>query len=401
VSNRVYLDGAWRPFDELVDEALAARIRAGGLPVLVLTTGVADAWRAGATIATRDLDAGILDAGRFDAAMGEHVTDAGYGVLDGPQPAAPAPVVDGRVTILTSGTTGLPTLVPKSLRALRTMDRVGGQPARRWLCPFAAGTYAWFQVLVMGLSVPGQDVVPVLPADAEGWLRTARAAGVDALSATPTFWRRALFNHTTDELRGLPLAQLTLGGEPVEQDLLDALRDLYPDARLTHIYASSEAGSRIVVHDGRAGFPVAWLEPDAGRGLRVDGDRLLVAVPDAPGGWLETGDHVRIAGDRVIVTGRAPGAVANVGGVKVSLEQVREVLLAHEAVVWASVTARRAALVGELPVAKVVLAAGATATRDELRAFCAERLQEAAVPRLVTILDGIPTTDALKAAVPA
>ena len=46
--------------------------------------------------------------------------------------------------------------------------------------------------------------------------------------------------------------------------LLNALRKSFPMARITHTYASTEAGLGISVSDGLAGFPVRFLESSKG-----------------------------------------------------------------------------------------------------------------------------------------
>ena len=57
---------------------------------------------------------------------------------------------------------------------------------------------------------------------------------------------------------------------------------------------------------------------------------------------------------------------------------------------------------GEVPVAFVTLAPGATATAEELRAWAAERVPEqAAAPKAVTVLDALPVTPVGKPFKPA
>jgi len=57
--------------------------------------------------------------------------------------------------------------------------------------------------------------------------------------------------------KGLPVRQITIGGEAVDQVTLDQLRAAFPGARISQIYASTEAGALFAVRDGRAGFPAA------------------------------------------------------------------------------------------------------------------------------------------------
>lgn len=309
------------------------------------------------------------------------------------------PAQDGRVWLLTSGSTGRPKQVAHTLESLTTVG--GNQPPRMWLCPYAVGAYAWWQVVTLSLHLPGQDVLFVEPSQLDEWPALALEAGVTAASGTPTFWRQALWR-SGDVMKQLKLEQVTLGGEPVDQGVLDTLREVYPDARISWIYASSEAGAAIAVHDGKAGFPQEWLDRDTpGRPrLSVDGEELVIASPKAAEGMdaqIRTGDRVKIADGRVKIVGRLASDEINVGGSKASASKVRGVLLEHPSVVWASVKGRKAPLVGNVVSAEVVLDPDAEPVTDsELQAFAAERLPDYSVPRRIRVRDEIPLKETLK-----
>ncbi|WP_309232302.1 AMP-binding protein [Micromonospora tarensis] len=222
---------------------------------------------------------------RVDPAMRAELLEAGFTVSvlddDGVHPSAPArprAAEPGRLWLLTSGSTGRPKRVGHTLDTLTTVR--ADQPDRTWLCPYAPGTYAWWQVVTLSLTQPGQHLVVVEPEELDDWPTIAAAHRVDAASGTPTFWRRTLYRDA-EALARVPLRQLTLGGEPVDQAILDQVRELFPLARISWIYASSEVGASIVVHDGRAGFPVDWLDREIpGRPtLSVRGDELVVTSP--------------------------------------------------------------------------------------------------------------------------
>lgn len=324
-----------------------------------------------------------------------------------PEVVAPAlarrAAVPGRIWLLTSGTTGRPKQVGHTLASLTTVQ--SDQPARTWLCPYTPGAYAWWQVVTLGLSHPGQDLVLVEPDELEDWPRLAAEHGVTAASGTPTFWRQALLR-SGEAISRVPLAQLTLGGEPVDQAILDQLHAVFPTARLSWIYASSEAGAAIAVHDGRAGFPVTWLDrhsPDRPVVSVVDGE-LVLASPhrgDGVEAVLHTGDRVEVVDDRVLIIGRIASDEINVGGSKVSAAAVRQVLLDHPWVRWAAVRGRKAPLVGTVVAAEVVLdpdrADRPTAEVEaELGRHCREHLADYAVPRRIRVLAEIPTKESLK-----
>ncbi|NNG40192.1 AMP-binding protein [Flexivirga sp. ID2601S] len=343
----------------------------------------------------------IATATRVEDEQAEGFRADGLAVVRGDvvQPATAQRAADGgRVWLLTSGSTGRPKQVAHTLDSLTTV--AGDQPARTWLCPYATGAYAWWQVVTLSLSLPGQDVVFVEPSQLDEWPQLALEHGVTAASGTPTFWRQALWR-AGDVVAQLKLEQITLGGEPVDQAILDRLREVFPDARISWIYASSEAGAAIAVHDGRAGFPQAWLDREtAGRPrLSVADGELVIASQKAAEGMapaIRTGDRVEIVDGRVLITGRIASDEINVGGSKASASSVRRVLLDHPDVVWAAVRGRKAPLVGNMVVADVVLRDGAEADTARLQAFCAERLPDYSVPRRMRVLPEIPIKETLK-----
>ena len=92
--------------------------------------------------------------------------------------------------------------------------------------PYSPGTYAWWQVVTISLTQADQGLVVIEPSELETWPLIAAEHGVTAASGTPTFWRQTIYRDT-EALAKVPLEQITLGGEPVDQAILDRLqRDL-------------------------------------------------------------------------------------------------------------------------------------------------------------------------------
>lgn len=356
------------------------------------------------------LDFGVVERTRLSpevntrfAGNGVRLVDAQSGAPLG-NPPAPAAPVPGRITVLTSGTTGLLKLIPHTAQTLNTFDRVREMPAQVWFLPYQIGSYAWFQMVALGLFVPGQDIVPGDFADLAGSFEAALRAGqVNAISSTPTFWRHALMSIDEDLLRATPLRSISMGGEIVDQAILDRLAGLYPQARIRHIYASSEAGAAIVVTDGKAGFDASLLDRDTGTiGVKVEDGRLFIRSPYAndaqSGAWVDTGDLVEERDGRIFFCGRAGNQMINVGGQKAFPVDIEAHLMTHPDVIWARVSARRAPLVGYLPVAQVVLNRPARPEQDEilLTAHCADGLADYAIPRIWDFLENVPLRASLK-----
>ena len=381
--------GTWRDLPPLALPPVAA--------VLVSTHRAALAAVRAHALAREELL--VLRENRADPTLRQELRGEGFAlVAEGRSTSAErerSPELD-RVWLLTSGSTGRPKRVAHSLDSLTTVRTP--QPPRRWLCAYSPGTYAWWQLVSLALTQPEQGLVCVEPDELDRWPQIALREGVTAVSGTPTFWRHGLLR-AREALERVPLAQVTIGGEPVDQPLLDALRDALPEARISWIYASSEAGAAIAVHDGLAGFPLGWLGQDGPERprLELEGEELLVGSRFHGVGFegmIRTGDRVEVRDGRVHIVGRLDRDEINIGGSKFSAFRVEQTLLAHPRIRWASVRSRRAPVVGQLLVAELV--PDGEVSERELLAWCEERLPEYAVPRRLRFLDAIPITETLK-----
>lgn len=291
-----------------------------------------------------------------------------------PEDGAAAPGLHLR--LMTSGTTGAPKVARHRLEHL--LARVGapqpGGAAAVWLLTFEPASYAGLQVVLTAarggatLVAPGVGMPELLAA--------VRDHAPTHVSGTPSFWRALLAAADTS---AWPLRVATLGGEAAHQDVLDLLAARFPQARIRHIYASTEAGVGFTVADGRAGFPAAWLDDgidDTGLRIGVDGQLLVRTGRGMLGydsgaqggadddGWFATGDLVEVRDGRVLFVGRQDSMV-NIGGVKVFPEAVEEQLSGVPGVVDLAVSARCNPILGHLLVAAMVVAPGCNAAEAE------------------------------------
>ena len=126
---------------------------------------------------------------------------------------------------------------------------------------------------------------------------------------------------------------------------------------------------------------------------RTHGGPVLDGLGKLRDGWLDTGDLAWVAPDGFIhLVGRAKDLIIR-GGHNIDPAVIESVLLAHPAVTAAQAVGRPDLHAGEVPVAFVTLAPGATATPEELRAWARDHVPEqAAAPRTVTVLEALPVT---------
>lgn len=319
----------------------------------------------------------------------------------------------GSVVIITSGTTGTPKVVRHSWSTLAHAVRVRLElRGSIWFLAYPYHLYAGLQVVLHVLLNGGTTVM--LPADREVEATVRRIAdkAVEYISGTPSFFRRLLLFASRPALARVRLSQITLGGERVTQDVLDALRDAFPSTRIVHIYATSELGRCFSVEDGREGFPAELLTTGTKDGvrLRVRQGELEVqpvnamngylhdaAQPWEESGWVMTGDLVEIVEDRAYFRGRRHDLI-NVGGSKVNPTAVEDVIRSCPHVVDVRVFGRRSALVGELVSAEVVGDDGLdeASLRAAILEHCAARLSEVERPRIVRFVPRMAVSEAGK-----
>lgn len=117
------------------------------------------------------------------------------------------------------------------------------------------------------------------------------------------------------------------------------------------------------------------------------------------GGWFHTGDIGYMDEDGFLVIVDRTKDMINAAGFKVWPREVEEVLYQHPAVIECAVYGVSDPVKGEVPIAAVVVASGASATPDELEQFCRQRLATYKIPRsfdLVASLPKNPTGKVLK-----
>ena len=296
---------------------------------------------------------------------------------------------EGTIGMYSSGTTGTPKLHFQPLSLLVSATRAD-HPARAWGLLYTPSRMAGLQVALQAFASNAKLVEPKIGSSLSETLHEFEKHGVDSLSATPSRWRTIL---GSDHLSGLSLRYISIGGEIVDQRLLDNLKSKFPQASIRHIYATTETGPVFSVSDGLEGFPMGFLDRTlaSGRRLEVIDGELVVKVPAAGhSGFAKsiyTGDLVTIVENRVLFSGRV-GEVVNVGGIKVSLSEVERQCNLIPGVIDSQAKAIQNAFMGFL-VSIDIHWAGNPLSVQEVRAHLRKSLPKAAVPAIINEVDGL------------
>ena len=278
--------------------------------------------------------------------------------------------VDGCATewvLLTSGTTGVPKMLAHNLFTLTGAIKYGhfDAPDVVWGTFYDIRRYGGLQIFLRAIIGRRPLVLPDAGETVKEHLLRLAAHGVTHLTGTPSHWRKALMN---DAINTIAPRYIRLSGEIADQAILNALRSVFPQGTIGHVYASTEAGVTFEVSDGLEGFPPSFIGKrgqvevkleDGSLRIRstraasryVGEEGLVLADPD---GFVDTGDMVEQRGDRYYFLGRRSGII-NVGGLKVHPEEVEALINRHPSVQMSCVRSRRSPITGALVFADVVL----------------------------------------------
>lgn len=284
----------------------------------------------------------------------------------------------GRLSLATSGTAGPPKKFTVDLPS-RARTAVP-EPDARWLVCYSLGRWASISVIMHAVLARSSLVVPpTLGADAI--IEAASSGGATHLAITPSLFRSLLVTDS-EGLGQAPIRQLTFGGEATSRAVLDAAHDLWPSARITHVFATTETGDVCSASDGLAGYPWSRMER-AGARLLESGELVI--------NGHATGDLWEVREDRAIHLGRIH-EVINVGGFKVSPSTVEEAAMAQPGVVGAAAYAVPSPILGELVGLDIVGDADTTTLARSLRSV----LPRAACPASIRRVESLTLNDAGK-----
>ncbi len=330
-----------------------------------------------------------------------------------PAPGAPLPHIATEWVMLTSGTTGVPKLVAHDLAALTGIfSRTPAGDVQNWATFYDIRRYGGLQIFLRAIAGAGSLTLTNAGEAVDDFIERAIARRVTHISGTPSHWRRVLMSRAAT--RFTP-AYVRLSGEIADDSILGALKELFPNARVGHAYASTEAGVGFEVNDGQAGFPASLLgERDDGFAMKIEDGSLRIRSQraarrylgrNAPklrdqGGFIDTGDMIERRGERCYFIGRR-GGIINVGGSKVHPEEVEAVINAQEGVRMSLVKARKNPIAGAIVVADVVLESagpGEEIVRDAILAACRAELAPYKTPAIIRFVPKLAMTTAGKLA---
>lgn len=313
--------------------------------------------------------------------------------------------------LLTSGTTGRPKMVQHTLASLA--GAIGASESHTeviWGTFYDIRRYGGLQIYLRAVLTRSSLVLPGPQEPVANFLRRVGEAGITHISGTPSHWRRALMSPAADRIAP---RYIRLSGEIADQGILNSLRSFYPDAEISHAFATTEAGVAFDVGDALSGFPAGMLTGTSSVDLKVVDATLRIrsrrtaerylgenapALKD-PEGFVDTGDVLELRDGRYHFQGRRDGVI-NVGGLKVHPEEVEAVLNRHPQVRLSLVKTKKNPITGALVVADVLLKDPFTPEGEQARElqktikhFCRESLAPHKVPAAISFVPALAISE--------
>lgn len=387
---------------------------AAGADQLAAAAGL-DRW---ALLPVGDAGRASAERDRLGSAEASSQTDEERLVLDAtvlPDPPASIeePALEERdphVIFFTSGSTGRPKGVVLSHRAnwLRGFQGVFRDEPERTVCMFPLFHMAAFTLAISAWQTRGE--ITYTDSTADALLAACESRRANRLYGLPLVWKR-IVESDTSRYDLTSLTQLDSGTSATPIELIEAMKERFPNAGVRIYYGSTEVGSATALADAdvlRKPGSVGIASVQADVRLGEDGE-ILVRSPflmdgyfDDPeataasfdGDWFRMGDIGALDEEGYYsIVGRKK-EILRTGGESVSPNEVEAVLRDVPGVLEIAIVGLPDPSWGEVLCAAVVPEKGREVTLAQLQAYCEGKLAGFKKPRRIALLESLPRTAA-------
>lgn len=295
------------------------------------------------------------------------------------------------LTLFTSGTTGIPKKVNHDFKSITRFVKTS-ELNKKSIWGFAynpthmAGVQVFFQALLNG-----NPIIRLFGLDSKHIYNEIKNNNLTHISATPTFYR-LLF--PCDEIFN-SVERITSGGEKFNERTFKQLRDSFPNAKITNVYASTEAGTLFASQND-----VFSVRPEYEHLIRIEKDELTIhsslmgSTDKKIEEWYNTGDLIEVVSQKPFefrfVSRKSE--MINVGGYKVNPLEVEDAILSLSDIKNVQVYPKPNSVLGNIICCEVVTANNSQITEATIRAFLQSKIQEFKIPRIIRFVKELSTT---------
>lgn len=294
------------------------------------------------------------------------------------------------ITLFTSGTTGLPKKVVHTFQSITRFVKISEtNKVNVWGFAYNPTHMAGIQVFFQAL-LNGNLIIRLFGISKEQIFDSIEKHTISNISATPTFYRLLL----PAQGRFTSVNRITSGGEKFDVKTAEQLKQLFPNAKFTNVYASTEAGTLFAAIGNDFS-----IKPEMKTFVQIHDNELLIhkslmgKSEYSNSEWYHTGDIVKIVSENPLQFQfvSRKNEMINVGGYKVNPGEVEETIRKIEGIQDVRVFSKSNSVLGNIICCEVVKTSNEI---DEvsIRTFLQSKLQEFKIPRIIKFTNQISTT---------
>jgi acyl-coenzyme A synthetase/AMP-(fatty) acid ligase len=295
-----------------------------------------------------------------------------------------------KVTLFTSGTTGIPKKVTHNFKSITRFVKISERNKNSiWGFAYNPTHMAGIQVFFQGL-LNGNPMVRLFGLTPNEIHREIKENSITHISATPTFYKLLLPCEETFQ----SITRITSGGEKFNEKTIVQLKGIFPNAKITNVYASTEAGTLFASDND-----IFSIKPEYEHLIRVANDELLIHKSLMGSSdmnieeWYNTGDLIETIIEKPLkfrFISRKSDMI-NVGGYKVNPLEVEETILTLPEIKNVRVYSKSNSVLGNIICCEVVCE-NDQISESSIRTFLQSKIQEFKIPRIIRFVDELSTT---------
>lgn len=299
------------------------------------------------------------------------------------------------ITLFTSGTTGQPKKVSHSYSTLSRNSRVAEKyKGHIWAFAYNPTHMAGLQVFFQAF-LNCNVLINVFGKDRNFIYSQINKFLITHISATPTFYRLLL----PFENQYMCVERITFGGEKSDIKLYSSIQQIFPNAKINNIYASTEAGSLFST------YGELFKIPDNIKKLVKIQDNEILIHKSLLGysesfifedGFYRTNDLIEWENESkgLFRFKNRKNELINVGGYKVNPSEIECEILKIEGIQQALVYGRKNSILGNILCADIQLISNQenSISEKDIKRQLSINLQDFKIPRIIKFVDTISMT---------
>lgn len=300
------------------------------------------------------------------------------------------------ITLFTSGTTGKPKRVvhriENLLRSIRINPKFNDDV---WAFAYNPTHFAGLQVFFQAI-VNGNSLIYVFNNGTNIVKEVFEKYEITRISATPTYYRN-IISQISNEV--LSVKSVTSGGEKFDSNMAKHINEIFPNAKIRNVYASTEAGSLF-----SSCGDMFKVSPRIKNKVKISQENELLIHRSLVGesedlnfenDYYNTGDSVEFVDEFNFKFLSRNSDFINVGGYRVNPLEIEAVISELDSVNDVVVYGRKNSVIGNLIVADIVKSNKSMSDKEvkvEVMSLVSQNLQDYKRPRIIKIVDELSQT---------